>query len=649
VKRIGGALAGLVTVAVMLAAASLRAEPVRADAAYVEALVLRARELDLANQQTWRDLLHYRSSLFGWKSEADAKSFFVAPDGKSDPQAELEATLRGLFGPMPKDKRLEHPYCRFPARLAWLNSRLGFDFTRVPRRSCPRFQDFVKKLDARSLVLVFSSYYLNNPASAFGHTFLRVNKERRSKSDEEGLELLDYGIDYAAAADTSNAFIYGFKGLTGMFPGLFHKVPFYLKVREYNDYESRDLWEYELDLTREQVSMVLAHIWELGSNYFDYFYLSENCSYHILGALQVANPRLRLVEHAGWPVIPAETVKLVQQAGLVKSVHYRPSNRTQFRTRLGQLSGPEREMLDALVADPSAVFPAGFTGPVRARVLDAALDLVDFRFASDLVRGPGEEADPEGVALKQRLLERRAEILLESEGLKMAPPLRKMPHVGHDASRFGLGSGRLEGRGFYHAFDFRLALHDLADPSPGYPDEAAIEFLPLKLRYYIEDPALSLEDVNLIRVVSLTPINAFDKSWSWTVRAGGTRVRDAGCDGCFAGIAEFGAGFALAPFGDPLTFWLFADLRALLPVDGGLLDTIRAGIGPSGGVRLRLGEDLALLGSGAWHWLPEQDPRSTWEANGTLRWQYVQDFAFSLEARVQPDAISAELLSLIYF
>jgi hypothetical protein len=649
VKRAGGAFGILIGLALLLAVPSLRAEPARVDAAYVDRLVRRARELRLAEDQTWRDLLHYRRSLFGWKSEADAKSFFLAEDGKTDPEAELEATLRGLFGPMPRDKRLEHPFCRFPARLAWLNAKLAFDFKRVPRRSCPRFQDFVKKLDARSLVLVFSSYYLNNPASAFGHTFLRVNKQRRSKSDEEGLELLDYGIDYAAAADTGNAFIYGFKGLTGMFPGLFHKVPYYLKVREYNDYESRDLWEYELDLTREQVSMVLAHIWELGSTYFDYFYLSENCSYHILGALQVANPRLRLVNHAGWPVIPAETVKIVKRAGLVKSVHYRPSNRTQFRSRLGQLSGSERELLDTLVADPGAAFPAGFADARRVRVLDAALDLVDFRFASDLVRGPGETADPEGVTLKQRLLERRAEILLESEGLDVAPPLRKMPHVGHDASRFGLGSGNLQHRGYYHTLDFRLALHDLADPAPGYPDEAAIEFVPMKLRYYIEDPALSLEDISLIRVVSLTPLSSFDKSWSWTVRAGGTRVRDAGCDGCFAGIGEFGAGFALAPFGDPLTFWLFADLRALWPVDGGLLDAIRAGAGPSGGLRLRLGEDLALLGSGSLHWLPAQDPKSTWEASGTLRWQYLQDFAFSVETRVQPDAIAGEVLSLIYF
>ena len=25
-------------------------------------------------------------------------------------------------------------------------------------------------------------------------------------------------------------------------------MPYYYKVREYNDYESRDLWEYELEL-----------------------------------------------------------------------------------------------------------------------------------------------------------------------------------------------------------------------------------------------------------------------------------------------------------------------------------------------------------------------------------------------------------------
>ena len=73
---------------------------------------------------------------------------------------------------------------------------------------------------------------------------------------------------------------------------MFHALPYFYKVREYNDYESRDLWEYDLNLSPRAVAMLVAHLWELGSTYFDYFYLSENCSYHSLAVLGVAEPSL---------------------------------------------------------------------------------------------------------------------------------------------------------------------------------------------------------------------------------------------------------------------------------------------------------------------------------------------------------------------
>ena len=559
------------------------------------------------------------------------------------------ATIRGLFGPEPRDRLLPHPFCRFPARLAWLNSRLAFDFARAPRRVCPEFQDYLKKLNARSLSLVFSSYYLNNPASAFGHTFLRVDKATRT-GQNEGLELLDYGIDFSATVDTGNPLLYAFKGLLGMFPGVFRKVPYYIKVREYNDYESRDLWEYQLNLTATELDRVLAHLWELGWTYFDYYYLSENCSYYILAALEVANPRFELLESVGWPVIPADTVKAVNSVpGLVRAVHYRPSNRAQARARAASLSPRERSVLERVLEGKDQAALASLENQQKARVLDAALDLLDFRYARDLVRGPDEEPDAEGARLKQQLLEARAGLLLESTDLSVAPPVDKMPHLGHDSSRIGLGSGHLEERGYFHSLDLRLALHDLADPSAGYPDEAAIEFLPLRLRYYLEDRAFSLEEISLIRVTSLTPLERFLKKWSWSMSAGATRVRDGGCDGCLAAAGQFAAGFALAPFGDALMTWLFADVELFAPVDGGFFDVVRAGVGPKGGLRLRFSDELTLLGGGSLHWLPAQEPRLTWEAQGVLRWYYARDFAFSADARLQPDALALQAFSHIYF
>ena len=76
----------------------------------------------------------------------------------------------------------------------------------MPVRRCARFEYFVKRLRAESVSLVFSSYYLSSPASAFGHTFLRVHKAG-NKGDSA---LLDTGIDYSAVVDTPNALLYAF-------------------------------------------------------------------------------------------------------------------------------------------------------------------------------------------------------------------------------------------------------------------------------------------------------------------------------------------------------------------------------------------------------------------------------------------------------
>jgi hypothetical protein len=617
--------------------------------AAVDRLVAKARADRLAQQETWIRLVRYRRGLLGWKSEADAKTFFLSPSGKTDPEAELEATIRGFFGPDPSDPDLQHPYCRFPARLAWLNAHLNFEKEKLPRRVCERFQQFYTDLRPRSLTLVFSSYYLNNPASAFGHTFLRVNKYGRG-DDGEGRELLDYGIDYSATVDTNNSLLYAFKGLVGMFPGEFRRVPFYLKVREYNDFESRDLWEYELNLTHQEVSMVIAHLWEMGSNYFDYFYLSENCSYHILGALEVASPRLRLLDKVGWPVIPSDTIKAITSVpGLTSQPRFRPSNRTQFMARVNQLSSAEKSALDDVVEDPAAPMPAWFDLKTHARVLDVALDLNDFRFARDKVADPGQERDLDSANLEHALLQRRASLMVESEDLHVPPPLRKMPHLGHGSFRLGLGSGYLQDRGAYHGMNLRLALHDMADATAGYPDHAAIEFLPARLRYYVEAPAVSVEDFSLVRVLSLVPWNRYEKRMSWSVRVGGSRVRDEACDGCFAGVGEIGVGASASAFSETLLAWFLGETRLLTPVDGGVFDAVRVGAGPSAGLRVLLGDSATWLTTGRAHYLPMQTPKVTWEASSSFRIHYLKDFALSLESNVQPDAWSAEAVSFLYF
>jgi hypothetical protein len=593
------------------------AAPAPEAAAYLAELVSTASARHLAADPEWLRLLHYRPRLLGGvKSEADGPAFFLATGGKTDPAAELEATLGGFFAPSPASEKIQHPQCQFPARLAWLTRRLGIDPARLPPQRCPGLETFWNRVQARSVTLVFSSYYLNNPASAFGHTFLRLNKAEAAKGGRR-FELVDYGIDYAATVDTGNVLLYAVKGLTGLFHGNWNYYPYFYKVREYADYESRDLWEYDLDLSPSETAMLVAHLWELGSTWFDYYYLTENCSYGVLAALEAAAPRLDLLRHLGRIVIPADTVKaLYANPGLVREVHFRPSIRTQFAARVSALMPPEIDALGALVSEPTVPLP-GLSVENESRALDAALDYVDFTYARELL----DNVVTPAAELKQRLMERRSALGVQSHELAIPPPLSQQPQLGHGSMRTGLGGGASSRKGPLAVFDLRLALHDLADPPAGYPLLAQIEFLPIRLRYEPRANALGLEQGLLVDVVSLNDFGAFDHHVSWKARLGVTTVRDAGCPDCLAGVAALGGGIAKVLLGDRLTAFATSDAELLggpgLQGAGGA--RVRIGVGPSGGLRLRLGERLSVLAEGGWRWLPWSDPRATFDARLTAR------------------------------
>ena len=642
----------------------------------MDRLVQLARDKHLARDEEWIRLLHYRKGLFGgWESEADGEPFFNAKEGKTDPEAELEATVRAFFepavpapapksdqvdrkAPQPaakapaspsqdrKDPKLDHPLCRFPARFSYLDEQLRFDWSQLPNVDCKGYREFLGLLKPKGLTLVFSSYYLNNPASAFGHTFLRVDQSL--KAEDESRELLDYGVDYSANVDTGNPLLYAFKGIFGLFPGMFHRMPFFHKVREYSDYESRDLWEYDLNLTQAETDRVVAHIWELGSTYFAYYYLTENCSYHMLATLEVANPRLQLLQGLRKPVIPGDTVKaLFKNPGFVRRIKYRPSNRTQFKQRMSTLNASEEDAVAALMRDPAAPMPRAFSIAQQVKVLDVAMDLTDVQLARDSVKARSE-MDQQGAARQQALLERRAGYDVQTEEPHYPAPEDQMPQRAHGSRRLGFGSGYDQQRGYFHSLSFRLALHDLADAGHGFPDGSEIEFLPARLRYYIESPKLSLEELSLIRVKSITPLGRFSHSMSWLVDAGSRRNHDGGCDNCYTGLFRVGGGYALQAF-DALSFFALGKAELNAPLKSGYFDVFRAAVGPYGGARLRMGDVSTLLVTGQWAYLPGQHPYQTWDLTGQLRVHYLKDFALGAEGHLFPRTQSLEFTSYLYF
>ncbi|SEM76690.1 DUF4105 domain-containing protein [Nitrosomonas marina] len=523
---------------------------------YLTELQQQAKQLKLNEQRVWHLLLKYKPQLFGGVvSEADGMDFFNAPDGKTSPESELTATLASFFlSTEDLADNSEHPQCNFPARFKWLNQQLQFDTNRLQIQVCDRLERWINELDPVGVTLVFASYYLNNPASMFGHTLVRIDSRER----QDDKKLTNYGANYAAVPDTDNPFLYAWRGLTGSFEGKFAIFPYYTKVQEYNNLESRDLWEYELNFTEAQLNTMLLHLWELGGTHFDYYYFQENCSYHVLSLFEIARPELHLKDQFIFSVIPADTVKIVvAQENLVKKVVYRPSIVSQLNQKRHQMTNAQRRIFRALVKEkltPDAAEFKQLPDQTQALLLDAYMDLLQYQSMRE--QRAGEVKIPYPVLLARSRLD--TDDAEHNSLFYFSSP----PHLGHGADRIRIAAGHNDREPFIE-FAYRPAYHDLMARDEGYDKDSEIIFMDFKLRYFFESQRVRLDQARLLSITALNPYDPQFVKPSWRFDFSIDTLREQDCGYCNTVSGSYGRGIAYRPdFFSPILLFSFLDLKA---------------------------------------------------------------------------------------
>ena len=243
-------------------------------------------------------------------------------------------------------------------------------------------------------------------------------------------------VNYGAAVDDDNGLQFALYGLTGGYPGTYSVMPYHQLVRKYSDYENRDIWEYQLNLTATEVRRLLEHLWELQSNYADYYFFDENCSYQLLFLLDVARPGLALTDRFEVYAIPVDTVRaVVDQPGLLGGTVFRASSRTRIEQRLRTLDPPERTLVNRLADGelaPDATELQALPAPRRAAVLELAADFVTYRLRT------GEQARDQAAALAWRLLAARSQVAAAAAaagGARAGGAARSGPRIGACGAR----------------------------------------------------------------------------------------------------------------------------------------------------------------------------------------------------------------------
>jgi hypothetical protein len=460
----------------------------------------------LATHSQWLKLGHYQPRAFGdtWQSQIDEGRFFLSPQGVDNPYLELVATLDKFEHE--QQTQIFETSCLYPARFHWLKQMLNKDWAQP---NCPELEQWQKIIDPAGLTLVFPTSFINNPSSAFGHTLLRID----SRDQTRDKELVAFAVNFAAQPKQGdNALLYAVKGFIGSYPGSFSLMPYHVKVREYNDLESRDIWEYKLNFSEQEIMFILYHLWELQDAKFDYFFLDENCSYQLISLLQVARDDLILTDEFPVHAVPSDTVSVLRVRQLIENPNYRPAFGTRINHFASELTNSE--LKQSLEIAKGQTLDPNLTTIEQIKRLEMAYEVLNFQFYNEHL--PRETVAPK---LRSLLLQRSQ--LKEPSPFSAPPKPSLSPELGHGSMRMGEGIST-ESDAALATVEWRGSYHDLLDAPGGFVPGAKVTFMDIKIAAD-ENANPSLQHFYLVDAMSLAPNNEIFNSSSWNIRAGSDR------------------------------------------------------------------------------------------------------------------------------
>ncbi len=462
---------------------------------YIAELISKSKELKLSDDLYWHTILHYKKNLLGgYTSLIDDPRFFFAKEGKKNPDAELEATIRGFFSPFVEGKM--HPTSKFSARYAWLKEKLAIDVTRIPYDGDIWFNQFYKVINPSKITLVFPAGYMNSPASMYGHTLLLIESE-------DGSRLLARAVNYAAATDDDFILKFAYKGMFGMYKGFYSFLPYYQKIAEYNDGEMREMWEYEMPMTPAEKERMIRHIVEMEDIYSDYFFMDENCSFNLLYLIEAAKPETKMTDGFGIRVEPIDTIRAAKEKNIIKERIYRPSIYSKIQYLRSKLNSEEQGMvLDYCLGDSDKfdIDSLNLTEEKKIIMCELASNYLRFMAAKHNITEPDYRT-------------RFMEVLIKRNSLEKYDPIKDIPEpiapeYTHLSRRLAFETGRsLEG--IYSELAFRLSCHEMMDPDDGFNMNSQIIFGNISGRYYYDERKFVLQQFDMVNVISLAPSDSF--------------------------------------------------------------------------------------------------------------------------------------------
>ena len=594
-----------------------------------------------ATDPLWLNLLQYDTSKAQPVSDILPGNFFLSSNGHRNPEAELLAFVDAAYEPIPADPNT-HAICRFPARALFLERNL--DVTDLPEIACPLFYNWSGQGRITDATLILASGSLGDPATFYGHILLKFTTNATFSGNaplETGRgNLLDTSLNYGAIfPEGEHAAIYVLKGLFGGYSSTYSSIEYYEQRSNYVQTQDRDLWEYRLNLSPDEIELLVANSWELYRQENKYYFLSKNCGYRFAELLAMATGQDIDFQGKPWSLPLDVFVDLADMTGsnglpLVSGVDriYAPTNR--FLSAYEDLSAEQKEALEVSIR--SALLHDQRYSPVdyfnrsdvsdqdRSEVVEVALLYI----AMVRSRHESDQAKDDVRQLTQAFLSQRIQLPAGDTriGLDNDVPY---PHEGHRSSMFQisyLSNSRLGG-----GVEIRLrpVLTDFLSLQV-----AAVPFSELSMgdtSVILRNDKVRLQKLDVLQITSIPTRRTtlpYEYRPSWRMRFGAESPSIIK-DGDVVAFAEYARGHAFSPTPDSAVFGMIEGR-----IDSGP-DTLQGGLRI--GAVARLNDELQLAFSARSLTPLQENISPLLQSEFTIRLGQQKDQDFRLVSRFESD------------
>ncbi|WP_191017414.1 DUF4105 domain-containing protein [Treponema zioleckii] len=453
----------LQTILIPLASQELASEPdLSSYSARTEELVKKADELKLYDDDLWRILLLYEKSLGGTKSIITSKEFFLSENGQKNPRDEMLTDIRAF--------RQSKNVADFPARFKFLKEKLSDSDSDFPEIFDRDYAEIKKTVNPTSVYLVYPSGFMQNPASMFGHTLIVFHDENKSR-------LLGQSVTFSARNTENPGIIFALKGLFGLYSGDFVIEPYSKQILKYSDMDKRDIWEYKLRLTDDQIDMLLRHSIELSRAHSKYYYISRNCTAGLMLLLESSFPNENLSKELGEMAEPVEAIKILHKKNLIDGEPiFRPSLHTEILLEKSELNSQLAKAVKSYCKGKitlETLLEKAESDEEKAKCLKLSVDYLKHRLSAGKLSQSDYQKRIMPVFKAMTKFKFSAQNFTSND----------FPHESHDSHKIAFSFGVDDGE-IFEKLSFRLVNHDLIDEDKGLNKNTQLDFFTGAFSFY---------------------------------------------------------------------------------------------------------------------------------------------------------------------